>query len=470
MKVKIRSADGNQSVGDVNSQSMTLESGALLNVLASPTSMVNRAYVDAIATTAGFSPGDIKFSSSSANIPGFLRCNGSSLLINSFLPLFNVIGQSFNQRLLQGSGNPHQFQHDINNSLTGNIRQWNVNGTNLPLSLSKTCLLATISRIYLIGNRTATAPENSVRTTTFNAGGVFGAWSTHNNLPAQITFCQSVVTNNRFYLLGGENSSAVTQNTVFFTDINTSGIIGSWGSLANLPFSIARGQAIVTSDLLYIIGGTFGSAISHRVIFSQIQANRTLGAWLDGPSLPIPLNTHSVAVVGNRVYVIGGQTTGNIYSNRVFMSIIDGTGRLGNWVDIHRFPLALIDNSVFVTRTNVYSIGGQTTVGGARVSDIYTAKIHPDNSLGSWEFAGPYGAAISGAGIIGTDVGLTVLGGATSNTAATNVIRTFPTTGGVADYSALNEGLYNIGSHATHFRIPDYSHLERNNLFAFIKT
>lgn len=469
MKVKIRSADGNQSVGDVNSQSMKLKSGTLLNVLASPTSMVNRAYVDAIATTTGFSPGDIKFSSSSANIPGFLRCNGSSLLINSFLPLFNVIGQSFNQRLLQGSGNPHRCQNDFNNSLNGALRQWNVNSTNLPLTLFKTSLLVTNSRIYIIGNRGNSGPENNVRTTTFNAGGVLGNWSNQGTIPAAITFCQSFVFDGRFYLIGGETSNSAGVNTIYNTVIQPNGIIGTWNTLSTMPFTISRGQSIVTSDLVYVIGGNFNNSITDRVVFNQILSNGNLGVWIDGPSLPIPLRSHAVTVIGNRVYVIGGQTTGNVYSNRVFVSAINSLGQLGSWSDVHRFPLAAIDMNTFVSKHKLYVLGGQTNAGGARTSDIYSAKIFPDNSIGSWEIAGSYAASVSGAEILATDVSLVVLGGAVSNSAATNVIRSFPTTGGLSDYTLLNNNVFTIDDLNT-FRIPDYSHLERNNLFAFIKT
>ena len=450
-------------------QGSTFSSGVLLNVIDNPMSMVNKQYVDSMAEGAGFAPGDIKLSSSSNSISGFLRCNGSILNVNSFLPLFNAIGQNFNQRLLIGSGVPHRCQHEINTRLNGVMRQWNVNSPNLPIALSKTSLLVTNSRIYLIGNRNATAPENNVRTTTFNEGGVFGAWSNQGTIPSAITFCQSVVFGGRFYLLGGENATPAGVNSVFNTTIAANGIIGTWNTLTNMPFSVSRGQAIVTTNLVYIIGGSFNNTISNRVVFSTIQSNGTLTAWTDAPNLPIPLNMHSVAVVGNRVYVIGGQTTGNVYSNRVFVSTIDSTGHLGNWSDVHNYPLAVIDTSTFVSRDKVYVIGGQTTTAGARTADIYSAIILPDGSLGSWQVAGPYAAAVAGGEVMATAVSVVVLGGSTSNTAATNIIRSFPTTGGLNDYTELNNNVFTANDPST-FRIPDYSHLERNNLFAFIKT
>ena len=148
---------------------------------------------------------------------------------------------------------------------------------------------------------------------------------------------------------------------------------------------------------------------------------------------------------------------------------VNSLGQLGSWSDVHRFPLAAIDMNTFVSKHKLYVLGGQTTAGGARTSDIYSAKIFPDNSIGSWEIAGPYAASVSGAEILDTDVSLVVLGGAVSNSPATNVIRSFPTTGGLSDYTLLNNNVFTIDDLNT-FRIPDYSHLERNNLFAFIKT
>ena len=116
---------------------------------------------------------------------------------------------------------------------------------------------------------------------------------------------------------------------------------------------------------------------------ARIQADGTLAAWLDAPSLPTPLHSHAAVAwrrntlcdrrVGWESSTSGGATRSDIATD----------GSLSTWQRDRDFPVGIVLHAAVVTDGRIYVSGGDTT--GGKTNRVYVAMIGTGGALGSWQ-------------------------------------------------------------------------------------
>jgi hypothetical protein len=140
-----------------------------------------------------------------------------------------------------------------------------------------------------------------------------------------------------------------------------------------------------------VVGGIVGSTARDQVYVGTvntgaIEPNMTLqGAWAATTSLPAPRRNHGVAVAGNHLFVMGGRpgTAGN--STDVLSAPINPDGSVGAWTTTTAMPFAVRCAPAVATAAHLYVVGGkENTV----VTDRILYAPVTGGSVGTWALAG----------------------------------------------------------------------------------
>ena len=300
----------------------------------------------------------------------------------------------------------------------GNIGAWTTYG-NLPSAICLSQAVVTKNRVYLIGGFNGSS-LSTVYTTTINSDGSLGIWTTSTSLPTIVGFSQALVTKNRVYLLGGDSATGSTAiSTVYTAPINSDGVIGTWVQGTSLPDVIRSSQLITTNNRIYLLGGNNNTARISTIYsapilegsddysayyaadntnymypgsgrpwedqygFNTTQAGDITGWTLTGNGT-MSIYLHVAIVTKNRVYV--GSGTGNT----MYTAPINSDGTLGTWVSLGAvLPLTTQYSSAIVTKNRAFIIGGT----GA--ANVMTAAINADGTLGTWSLVGGAPVAFS---------------------------------------------------------------------------
>ena len=106
------------------------------------------------------------------------------------------------------------------------------------------------------------------------------------------------------------------------------------------------------------------------------------GSWSSGPALPVARSEVAVAVLADRIYVIGGYANGNVDQRlvEVFQPVIRGDAVRGDWQDVAPLPRGLNHIAAVGYRGKVYAFGGFAAQNNAAVPD---ANVY-DPSTNRW--------------------------------------------------------------------------------------
>jgi len=190
----------------------------------------------------------------------------------------------------------------------------------------------------------------------FNATGDALNWvDTGFTLPAALTGSQVAVIGDYVYLFGGADTNkiyrAAVTNPTAWVDTN-----------ATLPAALSGSQTAIIGDYVYLFGGFFGGEPSFPfadVIYRAPVANPT--TWIDtNATLPDVVGSSQTAVIGDYVYLFSGTSFGGINSftsSRYWIFKAPITNPTA-WVDGGSLPYNLADSQVAIIGDFVYLFGG----------------------------------------------------------------------------------------------------------------
>lgn len=424
-----------------------------------PNQLATKQYVDSFSLNGTYSElgtGAIAFYPSTVIPTGYLLCNGAQVSKTTYSNLYSFIGDMYSTTSNPGAGQPWRQQYGFNTTQSSDITGWTV-GTSLPGVLDYSQAVVTKNRVYLLGGRSNGTAVSTVYTAPINSDGSLGAWTTGTSLLAPLEFHQAIVTNNRVYVLGGDNG-IYSVASVYTAPINSDGTLGAWVASANLPSTLTYSRAIVTNNRVYLIGGY--SNIPGGVYTAPINSDGTLGIWTTVAPLPTTVGGPNIVVTNSRVYVLGGYI-GNFTAN-VYSAPINSDGTLGAWVSDTPIPQAITDGQSIVTSSAAYLLGGSND---SFLSNVYMAPINQDGTLGTWRAitSMPMGITVSQA--IVTSSRVYMLGGNVSNG-----VYYANFSGGLNDYSPYYSGVVSV-TDPNNFVLPNYSTLVLPpNMSTIIKT
>ena len=278
-------------------------------------------------------------------------------------------------------------------TLPGLAAPW-VQTTSLPEGFTEHSVVYASGFLYHAGGFSIAQGESArVFYSQVQSNGTIGAWNVTTPLPAIILDHAGVSANGFVYVLGGNQYTPgsndwgagyyTTTNTVYYSQINSNGSLGTWQTATPLPQSAYWLSAAVWNNRIYVIGGlnVNGQANISNVYSAMIQADGSLSPWIT--QRPLPDAVYAYEVANGMLYVLGGAVnSGTTVQNKVYYSTINADGTLGVWNQTTPLPQPLSNGGAVAAGGRVFMMGGWT--GTSATSSVYTAPVAGDGSLGSW--------------------------------------------------------------------------------------
>lgn len=273
------------------------------------------------------------------------------------------------------------------------------------------------SYAYIIGGCTAgSSPNCTSRTDTLQT---FQIYNSDSGAPAKYTsaanlfgmdrFGASATVNNGYlYLAGGCIGDLDCNNATDVVDVaplNADGTIGSWTTTAPLPADRVYGQLEQAGGTLYYLGGQDDTKASQSTIYYATPAsNGTIGSWSTATggigdtagANAAPRTQFGATVWNDRIYVVGGYTTGNTSTNTVFVSPqLNAGGNIpaDSWSTSTPINVARNGATAIAYANNLYVLGGHDGINF--LSDVQYTKINANGSLNGWNFTASLPRSVS---------------------------------------------------------------------------
>ncbi|HTQ17955.1 Kelch repeat-containing protein, partial [Mycobacterium sp.] len=157
----------------------------------------------------------------------------------------------------------------------------------------------------------------------------------------------------RIWVAGGlTDAQHATAKTEFYDPT-----IGAWSQGPNLPVPLHHAMMVSYHNTVWVIGGfePRGSEIIGVASARVLHLNQNLTAWVDGPPLHHARAAGAAAVVGNEIVVAGGRTAGTTPSEVIPTEIFDGT----NWHDAAGIPVPGDHLAAASDGRYLYTVGGR---------------------------------------------------------------------------------------------------------------
>jgi hypothetical protein len=257
--------------------------------------------------------------------------------------------------------------------------------TRLPRASWRHACTSAGSRIYFLGG--GEGPESSCDHAVVNPDGTLGAWVSTTPMPVNVGWFSADATAGHIYVCGGWNLGGLT-SSVWYAAFDSAGGINTWLRGTSLPAALYTQGAVLVDSNLYVVGGAtgVGSPTVANVRYARVQPDGSLGPWTETSTLPEPLRIMGVAAKDSWLYSVGGRNQdGNAVSSACFARRA-ADGSLGPWTATTSLPQASDGLTCAVVGERIYAVGGW---GAGPLSSVYSAQVNPDGTLGNWSTETP---------------------------------------------------------------------------------
>lgn len=296
------------------------------------------------------------------------------------------------------NGLPWQQQYDTNTTQSGEITGWEVTTTANPTLLDgRAQSIICHGFLFIFSNASTTCYRTTISSN--NEIGTWTSVST--GISSSFNSCEFILVGDKLYALGGiDNSSGHGESSpaVRYATIGTNGSIGSWTSASSMPAGRRHGRIIIVNDRLYYIGGKviryiveFSQSVEDskaEVFYADIDSGGVTGSWsTSANSLPQGRDRSCVALAGEKIYILGGEYNSNKRST-IYYADISGSS-IGTWYTETTYTnsyMTCSDACSVVTNNTLYVIGGENSSGGS--DNSYLAHWIGLNEYGGLESPG----------------------------------------------------------------------------------
>lgn len=223
----------------------------------------------------------------------------------------------------------------------------------------------------------------------------------------------STIYNGYLYVVGGctgTTECATVGNSVEYTSIDSNtGALNTWTTSGNtLPASVAWGKLFAAGGTLYYVGGQTAaantSAVSTVYYTSSISSGNPTwngsaasgGVGDTSGQAAQPRTKFGAAIWNNRIYVVGGYSSGGTVQSTVYYTpSLSGGGNIAadSWVSTTAFNVARAGATVAAYANNLYLLGGDD--GTNYLNDTQYTQINSDATVDSWTYSTSLPSAIS---------------------------------------------------------------------------
>ncbi len=203
-------------------------------------------------------------------------------------------------------------------------------------------------------------------------------WRSYGYYPLDVIGQACSSEGNMAVCVGGTYPSYKVSNAVYYADYNASAASFRW--IAGDPYPVDSYGSSCTglSNRIYCVGGeeSYGGTPTNHVYFANVSASGG-GEWTNGPSYPMNATHVSCVPIGDSIYCIGGYTSSNGFSDRVYsLNTTAGAG----WTQATSYPMNITMESCVPYGTTITCIGGFSYATG--IASTYTGQVS-ENKI-SW--------------------------------------------------------------------------------------
>ncbi|QQS17901.1 hypothetical protein IPL68_04550 [Candidatus Saccharibacteria bacterium] len=214
----------------------------------------------------------------------------------------------------------------------------------------------------------------------------------------------STILNGYIYYTGGCTNTGCTtmSNLTYYAPIDSNGGVGTWVQAAStLPTALAWGKLLAAGGALYYIGGQTGAAATTAVstvyytsgIASGVptwNASAASGGVGDtAGQVAQPRTQFGAAAWNNRLYVVGGYSSGGTVQSTVYVSPqLSSGGNISadSWASSTAFSVARAGLAAVAYANNLYLFGGEETAGNY-LNDSQFTRINSDGTVDAWTYS-----------------------------------------------------------------------------------
>lgn len=305
--------------------------------------------------------------------------------------------------------------------------------TSLPVALADRNAILREGFIYVIGGKTPQGPLAAVYRNTIGPGVELAPnWTKLPTLVRRRHSHATVMTDAFVYTVGGlsinEEGREGISSSLYYSQFLNDGELAGWDDRVHwhkLPFGIYASDATLLNNYLYLAGGaTDKDKASQRVYVTQLKVDGSVDNEKFTASLPKTSLHHALVGYQNWLYVIGGlEDTGKAIYSHIYRAEVKPDGSLAAWSYLTDLPDSATNpqpkgryySEALIRDGHLLVLGGRDAT--QSLSDVLSAPILADGTLGPWQFLPPlpaprhrFGAALGAAGQIYITGGLHLTG------------------------------------------------------------
>ena len=242
-------------------------------------------------------------------------------------------------------------------------------------------------------------------------------WELSSDSPYATQQVGAAVLQNRIWVAGGLTGPAsATAKTQFYDPT-----VGAWGQGPNLPVPLHHAMMVTYRNTVWVIGGfePQGGDVEGTVSARVLHLDQDQDYWVEGPPLHHARAAGAAVVVGNEVVVVGGRTAGSSPAEVAPTEVFDGT----SWHDAAGIPVTGDHVAAASDGRYVYVVGGRKLTVAANTAAVQRF----DPNTGTWTQLPPVPSPVSDCGVAVVGSRLIVVGGESIGTVF-NTVRAFDLT------------------------------------------
>lgn len=220
--------------------------------------------------------------------------------------------------------------------------------SDLPSALYHISVAVSGDRIYVTGGWGIQGPSNSVYAADIQSDGSLSPWKSLLTLPESV-YTHAAVEDGTLYVLGGVNKDYVVHNSVYYANILDDGSLDSWRVGTSLPVAVSGHTAAILDGRIYVMGGEDASGATDAVYTAPIMSDKNIGDWAAHASLPTPLRMHDSAATSDAIFIVGGSDGSAIQRAVYGMYLPKEEAETVATVDISPNTLNLASNGKHIT-------------------------------------------------------------------------------------------------------------------------
>lgn len=205
------------------------------------------------------------------------------------------------------------------------------------------------------------------------------------------------------FVAGGflQGSPPTFVDAVVGSRVQADGSLQAWEEQPSLPAALAGTPVIQRGQTVVLPGGRItdaqGLSLSKKVWANTLSVDGLQGPWRELPDMPVNRFHHASAQSGSYVYLTGGLEI-NDATNTVYFARFDANDEPGVWSATTPMPEPKTHHGSFAHGGYIYVTGGMNT--GVRnpniVSTIWRAPLQfLSSGLGAWERYGDFPEPVS---------------------------------------------------------------------------